>query len=492
MSLGKKVVWGAIWTIGASVGTRIVGVVGTLVLTYFLAPEVVGDVGVAVVLVLTANRLSSLGFGQYVVAHPDVDRAQVFHASAYNMIFALASAAAILLLRDPLAPLFSAPDMVQYVPGLVVSGLLARVHYIPARILSRDLRFRTLAAGQGGGELAYAGVAVALAALGWGGHAIVWGNIARQLLRAVLYLAAVHRHEWLTWSRLSRERSRALFSFGLPIAIGDITDFFSRKWDNLLMAGFFGTGTLGLYNLAYNLADIPASHIGEHIGDVLLPSYARLKEKRRADVLIRSTSLLALVVFPLAIGLAAVADTLVAVLFNAEWQGVAPYIVILSSLSVSRPVGWTITSFLTAARHPRAVMVLGVFRLIALFAAIGALAFAGPLWAAAGVGVAFIAHGLASVLVVHRLDGVPRLPMLAGMGSALLACAPMAGAALGVRELVARAGYAGTALSLVAEIAAGAIVYIPSALLLAPASSRELLTQLRKALQRPGREKKPL
>lgn len=488
MSLGRKVVWGAVWTIGASVGSRLVGVIGTLVLTYFLAPEVVGDVGVAVVLVLTANRFSSVGFGQYIIAHADADRCQVFHSTAYNLMFAVASLSVVLLLRDPLAPMFNAPGMAQYVPGLVLAGLIGRIGFVPSRILARDLRFRVLAIGTGGGELAYAAVAVILAMKGWGGMAIVWGNIARMVFRAGLYIAAVERREWLTPCKLERRRSRALFAFGIPIAIGGFTDFVSRRWDNLLFAKFFGTTELGLYNLAYNLADIPATQVGEHIGDVLLPSYARLKPERRKEVLVRSTSVLALLVFPLAIGLGASASTLVANLFNEEWQGVAPYIVILSCLSVARPVGWTIISYLTAARYARAVMLLGVFRLVALLAAIAVLALLGPLWAAAGVGVAFGLHGLASIAVVYKLDDVSPRAMVAGMGSALLACVPMVAAVLGARELIEMLGYTGTLGALFAEIAAGAIIYVPSALLLSPKSSRELIRQLRRALKKPAED----
>lgn len=483
MSLGRKVVWGAVWTITASVGSRAAGVIGTLVLTYFLAPETVGDVGVAVVLVLTANKLSQIGFGQYVMAHPEADRTQVFHATAYNLLFAAAGLSAVLLLRDPIAPLFNAPEMVHYVPGLVVSNFIARAHFIPSRCLARDMRFRLLAIGEGGGEITYGVVSVLLAWKGWGGHAIVWGNIARQVFRGLLYFSAVERREWLDFARLEGARSRSLFAFGVPLAIGAFTDFVSRKWDNLLFARFFGTAELGLYNLAYNLSDIPASQIGEHIGDVLLPSYARIKEHRRADVLTRSTTVLALVVFPLAVGLGAVADTLVAVLFNEQWQGVAPFIVILSCLSVARPVGWTIMSFLIAAKHAKTVMALGVFRLLALLAAISTLALFGPHWAAAGVGLAFIGHSLLSIEAVHRLDDIPRAPMLLGMGSVLLACAPLVGAVLGVRYLAGTLGYADTVGALAAEIVAGGAVYVGSALILAPTASRELLTQLRKAIK---------
>ena len=68
---------------------------------------------------------------------------------------------------------------------------------------------------------------------------------------------------------------------------------------------------MGAYNLAYNVADVPAVQVGEQIGDVLLPSFAKLEPAARKAALVRSTGLLALVTFPLAVGLGAIAQPLV-------------------------------------------------------------------------------------------------------------------------------------------------------------------------------------
>src|SRR6185503_11117155 len=111
----------------------------------------------------------------------------------------------------------------------------------------------------------------------------------------------------------------------------------------------------GMYNLAYNLADVPAIQVGEQIGDVLLPSFARMDVARRPAALVRSMMLLSLVVFPLAVGLGAVAPTLVATIFDARWRPLAPMLVLLSALSVARPLGWAVASYLQAQQLPRRI-----------------------------------------------------------------------------------------------------------------------------------------
>jgi hypothetical protein len=63
-------------------GGRAVGVLGTLIMTRFLAPEVIGEVADATIICMTANWLTIWGFGQYAVVKGRGDDAKevTFHA----------------------------------------------------------------------------------------------------------------------------------------------------------------------------------------------------------------------------------------------------------------------------------------------------------------------------------------------------------------------------------------------------------------------------
>jgi lipopolysaccharide exporter len=131
VSLARRAVRGAVWTILSSVVARFVGVVGTLVLTRLLVPEVVGEVSVATVLVLSANQFSSFGFGQYVVAHPKLSPQGVFQVAVLHNGFGLVGVVLILAVAGPLGPALGAPGMAAYLPGLAVSVVLNRISIIP-------------------------------------------------------------------------------------------------------------------------------------------------------------------------------------------------------------------------------------------------------------------------------------------------------------------------------------------------------------------------
>jgi lipopolysaccharide exporter len=194
--------------------------------------------------------------------------------------------------------------------------------------------------------------------------------------------------------------------------------------------------------------------------------------------------LLALIVFPLAVGLGAVAPTVVRLLFDERWAPVAPMLVLLSALSVTRPVGWTIVSYLMALKLTRTVLWLELFKVAVLLGFIFTIGRLSPVWTCAAVGVAFGAHMLACLWVVQRVDGVQLSSSLMSLMPAFFACAPLVVAVLGVRWLLGGFGLEHALLALTLETLAGVLAYIGAALLFARRPSEELVQRLRDAMVR--------
>ena len=487
-ALARRATLGAVWTISTSVGARAVGLAGTLLLTKFIAPDVYGEVSLAAVIIQTAHAVSSCGLSQYLVSKPHEGRAAAFHATFYFMLLGVIALGVAVALRDPLGVLIGAPGMGRYLPGLALAGLLERVGTVQDRILVRDMRFREVGLLRSLGEVAYAVVTVALAWAGWGAAAVVWGSIVRSAVRLASLSLITPRREWLSPSRITLARTRELFAFGLPMSAAALAGFGSRRWDNLLFSSLFGEATAGLYNLAYNLADIPATQIGETIGDVLVPSFAQMdSDSRRQAALLRSMRLLILIVAPLALGLGVIAPTLTRALFDPRWAEVAPMLTLLSALSVVRPIGWIGASYLQVKNRPRTIMLLEITKTVGLLAAIALLGRLGPRWACAAVGIAFALGSFGYFWVIRRIDGLTLREQILPLLPPVLACAPMVLAVLAVRRGLVALGGAPSGVGLGAELLVGALVFIPSAFALAPAASRDLITLLQTALPRRGR-----
>jgi len=464
-------------------GSRAIGLVATLVITHFIAPAEYGEVMVAAVLGMTANQFSIIGWGQYLVARPGAPRSAAFHVTAFHVGLGVVALGLLLLCGRRLGLWFEAPGMARYLPGLALSVLLDRFAFVPERVLVREMRFGRLSMARTAGDLAHSAISITSAALGLGGMALVLGNVARSVVRLIIFVSGVERRDWLEPCALNKAQTRDLLAFGVPMALGALCEFATRRWDNLLVSRFFGPGPTGAYNLAYNLADVPAIQVGEQIGDVLLPSFARMDPARRPDAFVRALALLGLVVFPLAVGLGAVAPTLVETLFDARWRPMAPMLILLAALSVTRPVGWTVASYLQALRLPRRIFWLEAFKLCLLLGGIVTFGRLSPLWTCGAVGVAFGGHACASLWVVRQVEGIPLRRSLGSLWPALSACLVMAVAVLAARAALSSGGELPAALRLGVEVLAGAVAYVASALLFARSVSQELLAKLRVALR---------
>ena len=465
--------------------TRGAGLVGTLVLTRFIAPAEFGEVSAASVCVLTATTFTHLRFGQYLIAKKGSPEA-AFNANVVHVLLGVLAVGIVVLFRDRLGAYFDAPRMGRFIPGFALTALIERFSYVPERTLVRALKFRPLSIARSVGEIAYTVVSLSTAPF-FGGMGVVLGNIVRSILVLVMTMRAATWAEYGPRAAIRWSTIKEMWNYCAPLVLGGIAEFASGRWDNLLVSKYFGPRQLGMYNLAYNLADTPTGAVGEQVGDVLFPSFSRLEEERRELALFRATRLMALIVFPLAIGLAAVSPTVVRVFFDARWVDVAPMLAILSVLSIARPVAWPLLSFAQAQHRQRGIMVLSLVKVAMLLGSIVLFARWGTLWTCAGVGLTFLLYAFFCIVLVRVTDKVRILPMLAGLVPVLLACVVMAAAVVGARTGLRSVGLPPGWLSLIIEIIAGAVGYIAAAFVIARSTAMDLLDQVKKVVARkPG------
>ena len=481
-SVAEGAVRGAIWNVATTVVTRVAGLVGTLVITHFVAPHDLGEVAAASVCVLTAMMFTQLRYGNYVIAKKATPE-EAYNGWMAGNVLGVIGAVFVYVTRDWLAVAFGSPNMGKYVLGLTIAALIERISYIPERILIRDLQFRPLSIARSFGELAYTGVSLGCAPF-IGAFGIVWGNLARATILTAMIIRAANWVEYgprapISWSTLKR-----MTIYTSPGALAGLAELAAYKWDNLLVSRYFGPRQHGMYNLAYNLADTPTGAVGEQVSDVLFPSFAKLEPERREHALRRATALMGLVIFPLAVGLGSVAPTIVPTFFDERWLEVAPMLAILSVLSVARTMAAPLVGFMQAQHRQRALMVLSVAKVIILLVGIRIFAPHGPLWTCVGVGGPFILDTLLCMAIVRVLDKIRMLPLLAGLIPVVIASAIMAagvyGARMGLRSVGIGAGW----LSLILEIIVGGVVYVLAAFTVARPLAMDLLTQVKKVIAR--------
>lgn len=483
MPVASKALGGAAWAILAGLLSRAVGLVGTLVMTRFLAPEVMGEVTTATVLAFTVNWATHLGFAKYLILRSDEGIEPVFHVLVLSLALVGLPLLVLVAASDELAVWFSAPQLAQFLPAMALTVFIRRIGSVPEKLLSRDMRFGVVAGASAVAEVSYSLLALLLVIhFKLGGQGIVFANVIQATLFTVILGVASGPRNWLTPVPIRLQRLKDILVYGVPLGIVTFLYEFARYADKLVFTKLFGPGRTGEYSLASNLADVPAVQVGEQVSNVLLPTLLQVEVQRRPEVVVKAVGMLLAVILPMSFGLSMIAPTLVQILLPSKWWGMTPFLVVLAATSVFRPVNALLSQILLSAERNHTLMRLEIVRVAVLFAGLLILGQWGALPATFAIGAAGLLH-LVLLLMRTAALNVSALAMLNAAWPSLASASVMAAAVLGLRLLPVWHDQA-SLLQLLAEIGAGGGVYVVAFILIDPVTVRDFRARIAQVLSR--------
>jgi O-antigen/teichoic acid export membrane protein len=181
---------------------------------------------------------------------------------------------------------------------------------------------------------------------------------------------------------------RPLLNFGRDLVVSRIAWYAYSNADFVVVGRLLGAGALGAYSLAWNIASAPAEKLG---GMVISVAPAILSEARSQAGEVRRLFLgmvqgVSLVVFPLSVGLAVVAEPLVYTVLGAKWAAAVTPLRLLSLALMFRSLAAIDPVVLIARRETHIDR-----NLMLLFAIVTPLLFvAGAQWGMGGIAAVWL------------------------------------------------------------------------------------------------------
>lgn len=341
-SLATQAVKSAAWYGAARLWGQVLSWGVTILLARVLAPADYGLFAIALSVLAVLELLQEFGLGTAIVQRQTMTRQQI------NAVFWVVAATSLLLTlatfltAEMIGHVYADPRLAWTLRVLCLTFLLNSLGMVPYSLLTKavNLRHRSLAEALGGAASAL--VALAFAYLGYGVWALVLGHLARALvLNTALYVFG----KWLPGLDLAFDEMRTILGFGLRIAGSHLTGRSAGALSTFILARLLGGSAVGLYSMAQSLTEAPHRLSSAIINQVSLPVFSKLQHDQRllASYFLRISKYLAVVSFPLQVGLVLVAPDLVPVLLSPKWEAmVVPFqvfclesVVILSTLTCS-------------------------------------------------------------------------------------------------------------------------------------------------------------
>lgn len=354
MALMDTAMSGARWTLAARVGMQLVTWPITIIVMRLLEP---GDYGVFAIAMLVSGFItlfSELGLGAALVQSPELHEPQIRMACTLVLLLNTAIALAIIALAPLIAAVFEAPDVAPVMRILSLELILTAIAIVPLALLERGLKFKQVSLGHMAAGVAGSVATLAAAWMDAGVWSLVAGALVAALVRTVAWLVFLGRIVRPGPLRMATIRPMVKVS-GHVLATRFLW-YWSGQADQLILGRLLHASALGLYNVAAQLAMLPAGKVMEAVNRVAFPILSRLQsDARNLQLTHRSgAALLALYGFGACWGLAAVASELVALALGDKWLQAAFPLTMLSLVAPLRMLCAFNNTVVTAIGAPQA------------------------------------------------------------------------------------------------------------------------------------------
>ncbi len=380
-------------------GTRVLGLLGNVVLARMLLPSDFGLVAFGATLILFASFFADVGMGAALVrraeppTHAELRALVGFNLVVTTVLGVLTAAAAW--------PFGNAGR----VAAVMVASLPLLAFRVPGAItLERRLDFQPVIAVELAEALVYNAWAIVTVALGWGVWGLATAYVARSVLGSVLMVrlsgVRILRPSW------SIGELRGLLGFGVRFQAATLAGVVRDEGMNVGTAAIGGVATLGLWSLAKKILGT-GDIFYQAILRVSFPAMSRLVSAGddMGKTIERALAVSGVVAGGLLTGMAASAPVLVPTVFGPRWTETAAIIPpACLGLVLVAPLSLAGAGFLYAKGDASTVLRGQVLHTIAFFAVAFPLL---PLIGPAALGLGQLASAATEAVVLKR--GMARL-----------------------------------------------------------------------------------
>lgn len=336
-SLKKKTVKGVAWTSLDQVSTLGSAFVIGVILARLLSPSDYGLLAMIAIFNAIAFAFINSGFGNALIRKPDLNENDNSTAFYFNIIAGVVMAGIIWLIAPWVAIFYDKPILAQL---LRVEGLLLIISsftIVQNAQLSRALNFKAKMIINVSSQVIGGIVAIIAAYHGFGVWSLVIQHIASGIIRLIMLWII---SPWRPRGRWNKYSFRYLWGFGSKMLASGLLDTIYTNIYPIIIGKFYSAADLGQYTRAKGYADLPSQGVTGVLQQVTFPVLSQIQEDndRLANSYRRMLRCAAFIVFPIMIGMAALARPLVISLVTDKWSQCVPYLQLICFASMWYPV----------------------------------------------------------------------------------------------------------------------------------------------------------
>ena len=271
-TLKHQTVTGIKWLVGSSFLQKAIQLAGTVVLARILGPADFGLFALAFVAIDALGLFRSMGFDSALIQRKDeVEKAA---NTAFFIIPVLGIVLYLILsLSAPwIGKFLNNTQVVGVIRALGIIFIISCFGKVPAALLEKNMQFRKVATIEIGTAIIYAVSAVTFALMKFGVWSLVYAYILKTIYQNTLTFIYAR---WRPRFEFDKKIALEMFHFGKFIFFGSVVWFLKMNLDNALVGKLLGVTALGLYAIAFNIANFTADYFSSKVYRVAFPAYSK-------------------------------------------------------------------------------------------------------------------------------------------------------------------------------------------------------------------------
>lgn len=451
----RRTVRAGLWVGVSSAVWNLMSLIRSIVLARLLTPEIFGIWAICMTLNRGLTVFSETGFASALIQRQD--RAEEARDTAFTLL--ILRGAMLCLITIAAAPLFSGfyeIDILQpLISVIAIAFFISGFHNINTILQQKELRYHRLAL-LDQLTIVLGFVFVVTAAYYYrNAWALAAGHVFTAAVTVVLsYLIIPGRPRLAFNKKLARE----LFHYGKFVGAAGIVIFITLELDNLVIGKVLGMEALGLYAVAYMLANLPATQLAKVISGVMLPAYSKLQSDIPAlrAAYQRTLAFVSMLTIPATVGLGVLAPQIVGVIYGEHWMPAVDTLRVLAAFGCLRSIGVLSGYMYNAMGKPKISFYFTLIKLVIIAATIYPFTVAyGIIGAAIAVTMPSLLTFFLDFIVLRKMIGLNTREALVPLMRAFLFSTIMGTVLVFLQPYLGQINL----LSLTASILTGALAY---------------------------------
>ncbi len=398
-----------------------------VILARLLGVDAFGFIAMAAAIVILCEFLVRETLTEYLVASRDEDQSHIDAVFFSLLVFASILFLALWASSGSIAALYRQPIVAPLIQYLGLTVILVALGAVPASLLRRHMKFKSLAVRAVAGVVCGGVVAIWMAFNGYG----VWSLVAQRLVQVgVNTILAWGAVSWRPHGAVKFSAVREIFGLGRTVLALRGAQIARVQVPMALIGALLGPTILGFFSLAWRLVEIAAFLVSTPTRMVSQSAFAaRLREGRPAKTLLLELSRLSgWIALPALCGLSVLAGPVVVLVFGEKWAPAAPALSIIGVVGAYVAIEMIHQSYCLAAREIGALAAIAWIEVGLAALAVIVLHKYGLTGVSYGFVFSFLALWVIRFAIVSRLAGVSvialgrqhLLPLFASAGMAVI------------------------------------------------------------------------